>query len=203
MHAPLLTFIIIIFVIWLQYEIRKTNRKAQKDLEHFWDRENKSNLTRRGDISKIDYININTNYLPVDNKDDDTINSYRDTILSLSNQKIINLSGITNTELKNMYGAANLNILSEYDNNFTILVSILQKWAERLYSKGYTQDALRVLEYAVTCKTDVAKSYKLLGELYLKQKAPEKIYELISALETLQIQERDKLILFLKEMIHS
>jgi hypothetical protein len=139
----------------------------------------------------------------MEDKEDETVNSYRDTIQELSSQKVVNLSGITNTELKNKYGAANLNILSEYDNNFTHFVSILQKWAERLSAYGHTQDAQRVLEYAVSCKTDVTKSYRLLAELYLIQNTPEKIQELFPAIEALQIQEKDKLIQSLKEMIHS
>lgn len=203
MKTPVLTAIILVFVVWLQYQIRKSTSKSMKDSESFWNRETEANLARRKDISTLDYITLNTDQLPLADKDDETVNSYRDTILKLSEQKILNLSGITNTELKNRYGAANLENLSEYDNNYTLLVSILHKWADRLYTNGDVTDAMRVLEFAIHYKTDVTKSYKLLAEIYHKQNNPAKIKDLLSVIEGLQIQDKDKLILSMKELIPS
>lgn len=203
MKAPILTGILFIFIIWLQYEIRKSTRISKKASERFWKKEMEANRTRRKDISSLEYITLDPSLLPLDDKEDDTINSYRDTILKLSNKKIVNLTGITNTELKTRYGIANLELLSEYDNNYTVLISILHKWAERLYTNGFIADAERVLEAAVHYKTDVTKTYKLLADIYLQQNKANKINELISFVEELQIHDKDKLILYLKERISS
>jgi hypothetical protein len=106
----------------------------------------------------------------------------------------MNLSDITNTELKLKYGVANINLLSEYDYTYTILVSILQKWAERLYEQGNKKDCISVLEYAVACYTDVTKSYKLLAEIYMLQNTADRINELINLLPKTKIADKDKLI---------
>jgi hypothetical protein len=137
----------------------------------------------------------------MEDHEDDTINSYRDTMKGLSGKKMINLAGLTNTELKYRYGAANLNILSEYDNNYTIMVSILQKWAERLYLEGFLTEAQSVLEYSISCLTDVTKSYRLLAEIYHKQKQPDKINDLINMIPKTKLPEKEKLIQELTELL--
>jgi hypothetical protein len=199
MPFPVISVIIFIFIIWLQYEIRKTARKSKRDSDTFWDREIQANQARRKDISNLEYIKISSDTLPLDDKADDTINSYRDTILKLKDKKILKLTGISNTELKNDYGVANINLLTEYDNNYAILVSMLQKWAERLYSKGFTKDAQAVLEYALSCQTDVNKTYKLLADIYKSQNTPEKIDQLIQIVTGITMHDKEKLLQDLHE----
>jgi radical SAM superfamily enzyme len=198
---PVLTVLILVFVVWLQYEIRKNSRQSKDSNDRFWEKEKTANQTRRKDISDLNYMTISLNLLPMEDHEDDTINSYRDTMKGLSGKKMINLAGLTNTELKYRYGAANLNILSEYDNNYTIMVSILQKWAERLYLEGFLTEAQSVLEYSISCLTDVTKSYRLLAEIYHKQKQPDKINDLINMIPKTKLPEKEKLIQELTELL--
>ncbi|MDF2539355.1 MAG: hypothetical protein K0S76_2376 [Herbinix sp.] len=186
--------IILIVALWLQYEIRKTKRLANKKTEDYWKRENQSNLTRRLDISNLDYISIPLDKLPMSDHTDATINSYRDIIHKLSDKKILNLTGITNTELKLKYGVSNLNSLSECDNNYTTLVSMLHKWGEALYHKNNIPEALAVLEYAVSCNSDVSKTYKLLAIIYKEHNTPEKIDTLIHILSYVKLLHTDTVI---------
>lgn len=194
MPIPVFFIIFVIFVLWLQYEIRKSKRLSRKNHDTFWNKENESNLVRRGDISSLDYITIPLNNLPMSDREDATINSYRDTILKLSNQKILNLTGLTNVDLKLKYGVANLNTLSEYDNNYTTLVSMLHKWGERLYTHGFVSDAASVLEFAVACFTDASNTYKLLTKIYKEQKASDKFSVLIELIPNTKVLHKDKLI---------
>jgi len=194
MPIPVLTALLLILMVWLQYEIRKNNKHSKKDNEEFWLHEKNSNLARRKDISQLNYITIDLNLLPMTDHLDASINSYRDTIRDLSDKKILNLTGLTNTELKYEYGVANINHLSEYDNNYTVLVRILQKWADCLYSQGYVADARSVLEFAVSCGTDVTKSYKLLADIYREQNTPDKIDHLIEIIQETKISAKDNLI---------
>lgn len=194
MPTLVLTAILFVFIIWLQYEIRKTSSGSKKVSDRFWEKENISNAARRKDISLLNYIAINKEVLPLEDSNDATIDSYRDLILDLTDKKIVNLSGYTNTELKNLYGIANINLLTEYDNNYITLISILQKWAERLYAADHIPEAISVLEYAVTCRTDVSKTYKLLAEIYKQQNTPEKLDSLLLIIESISIYGKDKLI---------
>ncbi len=205
MQIPVLTLIALIFILWLNYEIHTTSSKSKKALNDFLKREKEANFSRSKDITDLDYIIISTETLPLKDNSDDTINSYRNTIVSLSGKKAINLRDFTNTELKLKYGAANLKQLTEYDSNYITLISILQKWAERLYIQGSFIDCIAVLEYATACYCDVIKTYKLLAKLYQLQKTPEKINHLIELIPhtKLQIQAKEKLIEALKLSIHS
>lgn len=90
----------------------------------------------------------------------------KEILRSLSTQKIVNLTGYTNTDLKLSYGTANITCLTEYDQNYTLLVSTLQKWAEALYRGGAKKECRQVLEYALSVGTDVSHTYFLLADLY-------------------------------------
>lgn len=193
MSIPLL-LLTLIFVVWLHYELIKSKKQDGKKDKLFWKREEEGNLTPKKDISNLDYLTITLDHLPVKNYEDETINLYRDTIKALSSQKILNLSGLTNTDLKLQYGAANLNRLTEYDNNYIKLISTLHKWGQRLYQDGDISAAISVLEYAVSCKTDAAVTYKLLAQIYNKQKETDKIDKLIQVLSVSNMTRKDELI---------
>lgn len=185
---------LIIFVLWLNYQIIKNNRLSKKGLDEFWKKESQANLTRKSDITKLDYINVPYERLPMEDNPDPTINSLRNTILSQSEKKILNLSSFSNTELKLKYGTSNTKQLFEYDNNFIVLVANLHKWGERLYLQGNTTDAITVLEVAVNCKSDVHKTYELLAKIYIEQKTPYKINNLINSISNSDIRDKEKLI---------
>lgn len=194
--------LLMVFVLWLNYEIGKNNRLSKKGMEEFWKKESQANLTRKADISNLDYISIPYDKLPMEDNPDPTINSYRETILSYSKKKILNLSGFSNTELKLKYGASNIKLLSEYDNNFTMVVSILHKWGERLYSLGYHKEALDVLEVALVCGTDVHKTFELLAEIYTLQGLSSKINLLIDRISSANIRDKDNLLLKIQNQIN-
>lgn len=191
---PVLTILVLIFVVWLQYEIRKNSGKTKSNDEEFWQKEKTANQTRRKDITGLNYIIISVSSLPMGDHEDDTLGSYRDTFRKMEGKKALNLSGMTNTDLKLEYGAANLAQLMEYDNNYMILVSMLHKWADRLYTKGYLDEAKAVLEYGVACLTDVPKSYRLLAAIYLKLNDLQKIDSLTEVISKAKIIEKEKLV---------
>lgn len=195
--------LLLIFVVWLNYEIGKNNRLSNKNRDKFLENESLANRTRKADISDLDYITIPFDKLPLNDNSDQTNNSYRDTILSHSNKKILNLSGISNTELKLKYGVSNINHLIEYDNNFTVLVSTLNKWGERLYMKGFHKDALAVLETALECGTDVHRTFELLAEIYIKLELNNEANNLIHKVSSSNIRDKESLIQKLNGLTYS
>jgi hypothetical protein len=193
MILPVMTALVIVFIVWINYEMHKTTKLSKEATKQFWSREKSSELMHRSDITVLDYIIVTTKSLPMSDCPDPTVNSYRDIILKLSDMKALNLSGYTNTELKLRYGNANISLLTECDNNYTVLVSIMQKWAVRLNNLGYSKDAIAVLEYAVVCHTDVNGSYLLLAELYRQNAESEKIRQLINTVSNTRLRNKDKL----------
>lgn len=184
--SSLISFCLLIFLL------NKRHSKMEKSMKDaFWKREEEANHTRRKSLDNLPYITIPPEELPlachitgdtadvrntnnaaaVQNTGDAAANEAiseecKEILRSLSTQKIVNLTGYTNTDLKLSYGTANITCLTEYDQNYTLLVSTLQKWAEALYRGGAKKECRQVLEYAVSIGTDVSHTYFLLADLY-------------------------------------
>lgn len=194
--------LLIVFVLWLNYQIAKSNRISRKGIDEFWNKESQANLTRKADISSLTYITIPFEKLPLEDNPDQTINSYRDTILSHSGKKILNLSGLSNTELKLKYGTSNIKLLSEYDINYTVVISMLHKWGERLLELGFVNEAIAVLEVALDCHSDSHKTYELLAKIYIEQ-GSNKINPLIDRISSANIRDKENLLLKIQAQINS
>lgn len=106
-------------------------------------------------------------------------------ICALSGKRILNLTGISNTELRLTYGTMNLDPLTACDQNFTVLIRSLQKWGALLVSSGHSEDAVTVLSYAVSIGSDIAGTYTLLGRLYKEQGELQRIEDLKASAEEL------------------
>lgn len=192
----------IVFCIWLGYEIHKSRNKAEKDTQDFWEKEAKANNTRRKSLDNLDYIKIPFESLPANTHTEDSlICEYFDTLRTLSENPIVNFTGISNTDLKLMYGAPNIDLLSRYDQNYTILVRTLQSLSQALYEKGCPEEARQFLEFAVSIRTDISASYKLLASIYLQNEQPEKVSGLIPIAENLNTSLSKYIVSMLKELI--
>ena len=88
------------------------------------------------------------------------------TITGLKDKKILNLTGISNTELKLSYGAANLTELTEYDDNFTTLIKAIASLGHALIDNNDTADALSFLEYGISIGSDISSNYIDLAIIY-------------------------------------
>lgn len=106
-------------------------------------------------------------------------------LCKLADSRILNLTGISNTELRMTYGTANLDPLTSYDQNFTVLIRTLQKWGNLLASANRPEDAITVLSYAVSIGSDIAGTYAVLARLYKTKGEFSKIEELKASAEQL------------------
>ena len=182
---------VIIFIIWLTYELRKSDRKHKHTLEEFWERESRANSVRRKNINDLDYITIPLDSLPFFENNDIDFQNLQKTIKALANKRILNLSGKTNTDLKLEYGAANLSLLTEYDNNYSTLVNTLSRWGDWLMKNGYPTEAVTVLEFGIQCGTDVKNNYTLLAQYYADQGNTAGLEHLTAKASALQSLNKD------------
>lgn len=199
----------IVFCIWLAYEIKKTRRKERQREQSFWDLEEKANSTRRKSLENLNYVTLPAGILSMaehmeQNFGNDVtilsrVRECFDILHSLSSLKIVNFTGLTNTELKLEYGAPNITLLTEYDQNYTLLVRTLQTLAEEFYKAGLFSQAKEILEFAVFTRTDVRQSYFLLADLYVRDGRPEKIEELIAAAKDLNTVMKSTIVRTLQE----
>ena len=178
---------------------KKENTALEKEETIFWTKEHKSNFVRKKPLDNLDYITIPEDILTMqpDNASAQTL-SYLQDLNDMSCLKIVNLTGISNTDLKLTYGTANITVLSEYDNHYTQMVTILQKLAENLVACEDVEHAIRVLEFSISTDSDVSKSYYLLWELYKQVGTPEKNHFLIQHAEKIQSIMKDSILRNLK-----
>lgn len=177
---------LIILCLLIAYENKKHGKQEKDQVSAFWAREREANSTRRKPLDDLEYITIPFDTLPFHVlADDPTVSEYHQQLRTLDELKIVNFTGISNTDLKLQYGTANITVLSEYDQNFTILARTLQSWAKFLFEHGYETEAKGILEFAISVKTDVSKSYYLLAHIYQRQGQNSKIEDLIEVAKSL------------------
>ncbi len=133
--------------------------------------------------------------------DDPAVAEYHETLRELSGEPIVNFTGISNTDLKLMYGAPNIDILSRYDQRYTVLVRTLQNLAQALYEKGCADEACRILEFAVSTRTDISATYKLLATIYREKGETEKIAGLIPVAKELNSSLSKHIVAALEEFL--
>ncbi len=182
LNMPIPFFIAFLwFCIWLGIRLRQNRRTNEKNIQSFWDKEREANFTRAKPIDDLPFITVPIDTLPFATPTGDAAaEDAKERIRTLASERIINLTGITNTDLKLRYGAANLPLLTACDQNFTALVTALHKWGRSLIAAGdaendpqkarsFYQDAQAVLSFAVTAGSDISDSYRLLAALATTQ----------------------------------
>ncbi|MDD3368701.1 MAG: hypothetical protein PHP50_07395 [Lachnospiraceae bacterium] len=143
--------------------------------------------TEAKSLDDLAYIQIPLELFPCDLlPDNETVQDCIDTMRVLSDQKIVNLTGYSNTDLKLEYGAPNIRKLIAYDQNYTILARTLQKWATLLQSNGYAEEAIPMLEFAISTQSDVSATYHTLAEYYQSHGEKDKIQNLKDTAEELR-----------------
>ena len=172
--------IFIVFCIVLTYYIRKGDSSQKKVMDDFWEKERQANAIRKKDISKLDYITI-----PLEKIPQKLCTSVETSFFALAEKPMLNLTGISNTDLKLEYGTANLAILSEYDENFIDMVALLPAYVSELLEAGQTETAQMLLEFAVDVKADSRILYQQLATLYKDTQLEDKIQNIWKASETL------------------
>ena len=166
MKFPFLASFILLCIV-LNISMRRVSRKTEQREEEFWETELKSNNVRKKSLDDLQYVHIPVDLLPFDTYgDNDVLKSAEEELLALKDEKIVNLTGITNTDLKLTYGTANITVLTQYDQNYTAMVIALQKWGQELYNQNRFEDAAKVLEFALKTRTDISGTYKLLVDMY-------------------------------------
>ena len=191
----------IIFILIVRHNIRRSRRIEEGSEKAFWERERKANEVRRKPLDDLVYVKPDMSSFPMDvMKDDPEIAECRELLGELANEKIVNLTGFTNTDLKLKYGVANLKLLSEYDDRYTLLVQTIQKWADRLWENGYTNEAIPLLEEQVRIRADITSAYRKLAVYYRDNNEPEKIEGLKKTAETLNSSSKNVILRSLNEI---
>ncbi len=208
MRFPFFTTFII-FVILTQYFMRKSSSKEQYDNDSFWEKELKANRTRKKSLDALCYITIPYDKLPFGKMpENEEVLFCEKAIRRLEDEKIVNLTGYSNTDLKLEWGAPNITALTAYDQNYTTLVTTLQKWGKLLYDASFYEDAQTILEFSLSTRTDITATYRLLLDMYRsklglsKEESERKIKAMVPVAESLKSLSRDNILELLNNEIN-
>ena len=183
---------LIVFALVIAHSTRRIARKKSSDELSFWEREKKANSVRRKSLDNLDYIKIPLDTLPTDVlSEHPEVKECHDLLKNLAEQPIVNFTGYTNTDLKLEYGTSNITQLTEYDQNYTLLVRTLQQWADVLCNAKLTEEAASVMEFAVSTGTDISRTYYKLAEIYSARGDDSQIKQLIEKAETLRSSNKN------------
>lgn len=120
---PICLILFILFIAVITFAIMRADSAQAKVTEEFWEKERKANSTLRGDTTDLCYITIPEKVFPLNN---DKIN-----------------------DLKLKYGILNFKKLSEYDDNSTKFVSMLESLQADAASAGnYSHLLMYLLRYS-------------------------------------------------------
>lgn len=137
--------------------------------EEFLEQESRANSVRKADITALPYVEIPLDELPLDALSACGYSALAEELRALASVKILNLSMYTNTELKLMYGPANLTALSDCDDAYTSLIMLLNKIGASLLEADRSDDAEKFLSFAISIGSDITTSYTMLATLYAKK----------------------------------
>ena len=194
-------FIMTIFIVFIiQSSVARSNRSEKKDSEDYLSRERESNMTPRKDLSTLNFITIPGNLASHSDDMNAEIKACREEIAALSEKKIVNLTGISNTDLKLTYGTANLPLLSEYDENYARLARVLNKYGRLLRESGDKDRAAEILEFAISTGTDISESYINLALIYKDAGRVSDIDNLLSQAQALNSMTGASLVRSLSEI---
>ena len=182
---PVFFIVTIMLVVWIAYQRHRTDRISEAKRKAFWEKERLANTTRKKDISNLDYITFPVENLPFPETGDEEVTDIQNRLRKLSEEKIVNFTGISNTDLKLMYGAPNIELLMEFDKNYMELVRTLYRYGKLLYDRGLIPEAASILEYGLSIGTDVSANYTLLATIYKEKNETERIDFVISCAEKL------------------
>ena len=174
MGFPILPFILI-FLIWLTFRIKSLDAKQAKQQEEFWAKERQANITPAKDISNLRYITIPTDKFPLNFSNDEKVIEIEKELLELSTHRLLNLNGMSNTDLKLEYGMPNFETMSQIGEDYDRVCVLLNSYAKALIEADRIDDAESVLEFAVGTGSDISESYIMLANCYKKRSQNEKL----------------------------
>lgn len=180
-----LIFCTIVLGFLLLYERKKHSREAERRETEFWQREDKANNVRRKDITQLPYINIPYDTLPFISDAHGEIAACQKELLAFKDSKLLNLSGLSNTDLKLMYGVANLPQLSEYDDACTAMYRVIANLGSHLSKEGYHSEAIAFLEFGIEAGSDISRNFYTLADEYARAARYDDIKKLIERADKL------------------
>ncbi len=203
MISPLFTTIVIVAGFIFVF-MKITSEKPGDGIRSFRERERRADSTLKQPLDNLPFIQVPIDSIP---SPEPAINEKCAALLAelnaLAGKKIVNLTGISNTDLKLTYGAPNLPILTEYDQNFTSLCMNLHELGSEYKLAGHEDEAIATFNVAVNVGTDISGTYTTLAEMYAEKGLYVEIQRLINCADNIRSLTRTSTIKKLQNILDS
>lgn len=203
MISPLFTTIVIVAGFIFVF-MKITSEKPGDGIKSFRERERRANSTLKQPLDDLPFIQVPFEDIP---SPEPAVNERCAALFAelnnLAGKKIVNLTGISNTDLKLTYGAANLPILTEYDQNFTSLCMTLHELGCEYKNAGHEDEAILTFNVAVNVGTDISGTYTTLAEMYAEKGLYVEIQRLINCADNIRSLTKSSTIKKLQNIIDS
>ncbi|MCL2573051.1 MAG: hypothetical protein FWE34_00690 [Defluviitaleaceae bacterium] len=168
---------IVVLIVVIGLAIRVTNRKrkdaARQNTQDMMEANEAANQTRNKEIGEELFFTPDMARLPIVQYSQEDMQKpvppymWQTKVLDAAQKKMLRFDRqYTNVELKQMFGAANLDNVANYEENFTNFIHAVRFWAEALIATENTDDAQKVLEESVNVGSELSQSYTLLADIY-------------------------------------
>ena len=203
MISPLFTTIVLLagfIFIFMKF----TYSKPDDGTKRFLEKERRANSTLKKPLDDLDFVKVPLDAIPMP---EPAVNERCASLIAeikrLSEVKAVNLTGISNTDLKLTYGAPNLPILTEYDQNFTSICRNLFDLGCEYKNAGFTDEAIATLNCAVNLGTDISSNFTLLAEIYAEKGLYVEIQRLINQADNIRSLTKNSTITKLQNILDS
>jgi len=171
---PILTLIIIFWLVVRVFAKRST-KGAGEGTKKLLNDDYIANSARTKEIEESLFYMPDISRLPIRKYEDianESVTAQRQAkAIALAESKMIGgVSGLSNIDLKNMFGPAQLEKVAKYEENFSKYMHALRFWSESLIKDGHLGDAQIVLEESIKGGSEISAAYTLLAEIYYGKK---------------------------------
>lgn len=165
------------FIIFFQIKLRFNKKDEKNAKETIKKREEEANYIRKKELPKEFFFVPDFNILNLDKPEiSDKVLKARETVIKKSKLEMLKLDKkYSNLELKETFGANNLDKVIMFEEHLNMFISSLNDWAESLLAETRDKEAEDILTYAVAIGSDYSKTYKLLSDIYKKSNHNKKL----------------------------
>ena len=203
MISPLFTTIVLLAGFIFVF-MKFTSSRPEDGLRSFRERERRANNTLKQPLDDLPFVKVPLEDIPMP---EPAVNERCASLISeikrLAELKIVNLTGISNTDLKLTYGAPNLPILTEYDQNFTSLTKNIFDLGCEYKNAGFEDEAIATLNAGIKVGTDISGNYTILAEIYAEKGQYVEIQRLINCADNIRSLTKNSTINKLQNILDS
>ena len=203
MISPLFTTIVLV-AGFIFFFMKFTSSRPEDGTKQFLEKERRANNTLKKPLDDLDFVKVPLQDIP---NPEPAVNERCASIIEelkrLSEEKAVNLTGITNTDLKLTYGAPNLPILTEYDQNFTAICKNIFDLGCEYKNANLVDEAIATLNCGINIGTDLSGNYTLLAEMYAEKGLYVEIQRLINCADNIRSLTKNSTVSKLQNILDS